>query len=92
MFIDDFVSFFDENYLIELVIDLVELICFSELGFKFIVFIYNLLFYNVFYNGVKVKNGYIFKCYEDGIFDMEDKKGDLNKSFFYYLYIKYLIE
>ncbi|EKF9181944.1 anticodon nuclease [Vibrio cholerae] len=92
VFIDDPVSSLDENHLIELAIDLAELIRSSESGIKFIVSTHNPLFYNVLYNGVKAKNGYILKRYEDGTFDMEDKQGDSNKSFSYHLYIKRLIE
>ena len=34
----------------------------------------------------------ILQRFEDGSFDLEDKKGDSNKSFSYHLYIKNLIE
>ncbi|MCE9780234.1 ATP-binding protein [Shewanella algae] len=92
VFIDDPVSSLDENHLIELAIDLAELIRSSESGLKFIASTHNPLFYNVIYNSIKAKNGYILKRYEDGTFDMEDKQGDSNKSFSYHLYIKRLIE
>lgn len=92
VFIDDPVSSLDENHLIELAIDLAQLIRSSHPGLKFIVSTHNPLFYNVLYNEVKNKNGYILKRLEDGTFELEDKNGDSNKSFSYHLYIKQLIE
>jgi len=92
VFIDDPVSSLDENHLIELAIDLAQLIRSSESGLKFIVSTHNPLFYNVLYNEVKAKSGYILKRFEDGTFEIEEKKGDSNKSFSYHLYIKSLIE
>lgn len=92
VFIDDPVSSLDENHLIELAIDLAQLIRSSESHLKFIVSTHNPLFYNVLYNEVKAKSGYILKRFEDGSFEIEDKKGDSNKSFSYHLYIKCLIE
>lgn len=92
VFIDDPVSSLDENHLIELAIDLAQLIRSSESGLKFIVSTHNPLFYNVLYNEVKAKSGYILRRFDDGSFDIEDKKGDSNKSFSYHLYIKRLIE
>jgi hypothetical protein len=90
--IDDPVSSLDENHLIELAIDLAQLIRSSESGLRFIVSTHNPLFYNVLYNEVKAKSGYILRRFEDGSFDIEDKQGDSNKSFSYHLYIKRLIE
>jgi len=92
VFIDDPVSSLDENHLIELAIDLAQLVRSSESGLKFIVSTHNPLFYNVLYNEVKANSGYILKSFEDGTFEIEDKKGDSNKSFSYHLYIKRLIE
>ena len=92
VFIDDPVSSLDENHLIELAIDLAKLIKSSESDLKFIISTHNPLFYNVLYNEVKAKSGYILKRFEDGTFELEDKKGDSNKSFSYHLYIKNLIE
>lgn len=92
VFIDDPVSSLDENHLIELAIDLAQLIKSSGPGPKFIVSTHNPLFYNVLYNEVKTKCGYILKRSEDGTFELDDKKGDSNKSFSYHLYIKLLIE
>lgn len=92
VFIDDPVSSLDENHLIELAIDLAQLIKSSNSKLKFIVSTHNPLFYNVLYNEVKAKYGYILKRFADGTFELEDKKGDSNKSFSYHLYIKRLIE
>jgi len=92
VFIDDPVSSLDENHLIELAIDLAQLIRSSESGLKFIISTHNPLFYNVLYNEVKAKSGYILKRFEGGTFEIEEKKGDSNKSFSYHLYIKRLIE
>ncbi|MCW8444577.1 anticodon nuclease [Fluoribacter gormanii] len=92
VFIDDPVSSLDENHLIELAIDLAQLIKTSDSRLKFIVSTHNPLFYNVLYNEVNAKSGYILKRFEDGTFELEDKKGDSNKSFSYHLYIKRLIE
>lgn len=92
VFIDDPVSSLDENHLIELAIDLAQLIKSSESNLKFIVSTHNPLFYNVLYNEVNTKRGYILRRFEDGSFEIEDKKGDSNKSFSYHLYIKRLIE
>jgi wobble nucleotide-excising tRNase len=92
VFIDDPVSSLDENHLIELAIDLAQLIKSSPPGLKFIVSTHSPLFYNVLYNEVNANNGYILKRFEDGTFELEDKKGDSNKSFSYHLYIKRLIE
>lgn len=92
VFIDDPVSSLDENHLIELAIDLAQLIRTSESELKFIISTHNPLFYNVLYNEVKANSGYILKRFEDGTFELEDKKGDSNKSFSYHLYIKNIIE
>ncbi|MDP4535583.1 anticodon nuclease [Alkalimonas collagenimarina] len=92
VFIDDPVSSLDENHLIELAIDLAQLIRSSQSELKFIVSTHNPLFYNVLYNELKAKTGYILRRFEDGTFEIEDKRGDSNKSFSYHLYIKRMIE
>lgn len=93
VFIDDPVSSLDENHLIELAVDLAQLIKSSESKeLKFIVTTHNPLFYNVLYNEVKAKSGNILRRYEDGTFELEEKKGDSNKSFSYHLYLKQTIE
>lgn len=85
VFIDDPVSSLDENHLIELAVNVAALINKSYFsngkGLRFIITTHNPLFYNVLYNELGVKNGYILNRYEDGTFDLEEKKGDSNKSF-----------
>jgi wobble nucleotide-excising tRNase len=92
VFIDDPVSSLDENHLIELAVSLSELIKSSTSGVKFIISTHNPLFYNVLYNELGVKFGNILKRYQDGTFDLEEKKGDSNKSFSYHLYLKQMLE
>lgn len=92
VFIDDPVSSLDENHLIQLAVNLGRLIKSSESDLKFIVSTHNPLFYNVLYNEVKAKNGYILSKFDDGTFELEEKKGDSNKSLSYHLHIKKLIE
>ncbi|MXS86331.1 anticodon nuclease [Nitrosomonas sp. HPC101] len=92
VFIDDPVSSLDENHLIQLAVNLGQLINSSESGVKFIVSTHSALFYNVLYNEVSARNGYILSCLDDGTFVHEEKKGDSNKSFSYHLHIKSLIE
>lgn len=59
VFIDDPVSSLDENHLIQLAVNLGQLINSSESSVKFIVSTHNALFYNVLYNEVGAKSGYI---------------------------------
>lgn len=92
VFIDDPVSSLDENHLIQLAVNLGQLINSSESDVKFIVSTHNALFYNVLYNEVGAKSGYILSRLDDGSFVHEEKKGDSNKSFSYHLHIKALIE
>jgi hypothetical protein len=93
VFVDDPVSSLDENHLIELAVNLAKLIKSSEsTALKFIITTHNPLFYNVLYNEVKAKSGNILRRYEDGTFELEEKKGDSNKSFSYHLYLKQTIE
>ncbi len=93
VFIDDPVSSLDENHLIELAVNLAQLIKSSESKeLKFIVTTHNPLFYNVLYNEVKAKSGNILRRYEDGTFDLEEKKGDSNQSFSYHLFLKRTLE
>ena len=96
IFIDDPVSSLDDNHLIELAVNLAQLIKSSDYsqnkGLKFIVSTHNPLFYNVLYNELGVKSGYILKRCEDGTFELEEKKGDSNSSFSYHLYLKQLLE
>lgn len=92
VFIDDPVSSLDENHLIQLAVNLGQLIKSSESDIKFIISTHNPLFYNVLYNEVKAKSGYILSRFEDGTVEIEEKQGDSNKSFSYHLHIKKLIE
>ncbi len=93
VFIDDPVSSLDENHLIELAVDLAQLIKSStSKELKFIVATHNPLFYNVLYNEVGAKSGGILRRHDDGTFDLEEKKGDSNKSFSYHLFLKHTLE
>lgn len=92
VFIDDPVSSLDENHLIQLAVNLGQLIKSSGSDIKFIISTHSPLFYNVLYNEVGAKSGYILSRFDDGAFKLEEKKGDSNKSFSYHLHIKKLIE
>lgn len=92
VFIDDPVSSLDENHLIQLAVNLGQIIKTSESGLRFVISTHNPLFYNVLYNEVSAKSGLILNRLDDGTFELEEKKGDSNKSFSYHLHIKYLIE
>lgn len=92
VFIDDPVSSLDENHLIELAVSLSTLIKYSASSVKFIISTHNPLFYNVLYNELSASSGSILKRYEDGSFDLEEKRGDSNKSFSYHLHLKQTIE
>ena len=92
VFIDDPVSSLDENHLIELAVHLGTLIRNSQSGLRFVVSTHNPLFYNVLYNEVKAKAGYVLRRVDGVSFELDEKKGDSNQSFSYHLYIKHLIE
>ncbi|HCJ6510788.1 TPA: AAA family ATPase [Acinetobacter baumannii] len=92
IFIDDPVSSLDDNHLIQLAVNLGQLIKSSSSDIKFIISTHNALFYNVIYNELSAKGGYVLSCFDDGTFEIEEKKGDSNKSFSYHLHIKKLIE
>jgi wobble nucleotide-excising tRNase len=92
VFIDDPVSSLDENHLIELAVNVAELIKASPKDLKFIVTTHNPLFYNVIYNELNSKVGYMLDKNEDGTFELKEKKGDSNKSFSYHLFLKQTIE
>lgn len=95
IFIDDPVSSLDENHLIQQAVDLADLIKSSESELKFIITTHNVLFYNVLYNELKLKNkngSYLLLKNEDGSFDILEKRGDSNKSFSYHLHLKGIIE
>jgi hypothetical protein len=93
VFIDDPVSSLDENHLIQLAVNLGQLIKSSASKVKFIVSTHSPLFYNVLYNEIGAKSGYILSRFENGDkFELEEKQGDSNKSFSYHLHLKMLIE
>jgi len=96
IFIDDPVSSLDENHLIELAVHLAQLIKSSYFtvgqGLRFIISTHSPLFYNVLYNELGVKSGYILRRNENETFELVEKKGDSNHSFSYHLYLKQLLE
>lgn len=92
VFIDDPVSSLDENHLIQLAVNLGQLIKSSVPGVRFIISTHSPLFYNVLYNEVNTRVGYILSQFEDGTFELSEKQGDSNISFSYHLHIKKLIE
>ena len=94
VFIDDPVSSLDENNLIELAVNIAQLIRSNNSGLKFIITTHNPLFYNVLSNELNLKNkgGYLLDKFEDGTFELIDKKGDSNTSFSYHLHLKNTIE
>lgn len=96
IFIDDPVSSLDENHLIQLAVDLAQLVKESPNTIKFIITTHNPLFYNVLYNELGAKNGYILRKdenkNENERFDLEEKKGGSNKSFSYHLFLRNLLE
>ena len=91
IFIDDPVSSLDENHLIQLAVNLGQKIKSSQSDLKFIISTHSPLFYNVLYNEINSKSCFILSKLDDGSFDLEDKKGDSNKSFSYHLHIKQII-
>jgi wobble nucleotide-excising tRNase len=92
IFIDDPVSSLDENHLIELAVNLASLIKHSTSNLRFVISTHNITFYNVLYNELALKAGNVLKRYDDGTFEIEEKKGDSNKSFSYHLHIKHVLE
>jgi len=91
VFIDDPVSSLDENHLIQLAVNLGQKIKSSQSDIKFIISTHSSLFYNVLYNEINSKSCFILSKLDDGSFDLEEKKGDSNKSFSYHLHIKQII-
>jgi hypothetical protein len=91
VFIDDPVSSLDENHLIQLAVNLGQKIKSSQSDIKFIISTHSPLFYNVLYNEINSKSCFILSKLDDGSFDLEEKKGDSNKSFSYHLHIKQII-
>lgn len=92
VYIDDPVSALDENHLIQMAVNLGQLIRSSTSEIRFIISTHSPLFYNVLYNELGVKSGFILSSLDDGTFELEEKRGDSNKSFAYHLHIKNLIQ
>ena len=92
VFIDDPVSSLDDNHLIELAVNVAGLIKSSQSNLKFIITTHNPLFYNVLFNELGSKEGYLLSKNEDGTFELTSKRGDSNKSFSYHLFLKHTIE
>jgi hypothetical protein len=91
VFIDDPVSSLDDNHLIELAVNLAELVKKST-NLKFIISTHSPLFYNVLFNELGNKTCYMLNKLEDGTFELQEKKGDSNKSFSYHLFLKHTID
>ena len=47
----------------------------KKVGLYFIITTHNPLFYNVLYNELELKSGYILKKKEDNTYEIEEKKG-----------------
>ena len=95
VFIDDPVSSLDDNHLIELAVNISELIKSSKFeisNLKFVITTHNPLFFNVLYNEIGLKVGYLLSKQEDETFELIEKKGDSNKSFSYHLFLKQTIQ
>ena len=89
--IDDPVSSLDENHLIELAVNLAELNKKTS-NLKFVISTHNPLFYNVLYNELGNKVCYMLNKFEDGTYELVEKKGDSNKSFSYHHFLKQTIQ
>lgn len=92
VFIDDPVSSLDDNHLIELAVNIAKLIKSSKSALKFIVTTHNPLFYNVLFNETETKTCYMLQKFDDGTYELPEKKGDSNKSFSYHLFLMQTIE
>lgn len=92
IFIDDPVSSLDENHLIELAVNIARLTKDSSPDIKFIITTHNPLFYNILYNEIGAKTGFILKRLEDGSYMLDGKNGDSNSSFSYHIFLKQTIE
>lgn len=99
IFIDDPVSSLDENYLIQLAVDLAQLVKSSESEVKFIITTHNPLFYNVLHNELNSDDGsYKKKSFEkyrmvkldDGTYQLISQPND--SPFSYHLYLKSELE
>lgn len=89
IFIDDPVTSLDDNHLIQMAVDLANLIKKSEFqnGLRFIITTHSSLFYNVLFNELGTKNGYMLRKNEDGSYDLDTSYGDSNRNFSYHQYL-----
>lgn len=100
IFIDDPVSSLDENYLIELAVNIAGLIKSSQSELRFIITTHNPLFYNILYNELDLKKKnkkgneccFLLDKKDDGTFELDGKLGDSNKSFSYHHYLIQIIQ
>lgn len=101
VFIDDPVSSLDDNYLIQLAVDLAQLVKSNKSDVHFIITTHNPLFYNVLYNelnsddksyGYKKKNliKYRMAKLDDGTYELHEQLND--SPFSYHLYLKLELE
>lgn len=90
IFIDDPVSSLDENYLIEIAVDIVQLIKSNQSSLKFIITTHNPLFYNILFNELKNAEKYILNKNEDGEYTLLKQKND--SPFAYHIHLKHEIE
>lgn len=54
---------------------------------RFIITTHNPVFYNVLFNELNNKTGYLLERFEDGTFELQEKGGQSNKSFSYHLHL-----
>lgn len=87
VFIDDPVTSLDDNHLIQMAVDLAHIIKKSDSNLRFIITTHNPLFYNVIYNELGTKNGYMLTKNEDSSYDLDVRFGDSNKNFSYHHYL-----
>lgn len=86
--IDDPVSSLDQNYLIELAVNLAELInsC-QSLNIKFCITTHNMLFYNVICHELKNKDCSVLKLLDDGTFELQKIRHNPDTLMSYHLYL-----
>lgn len=92
IFIDDPVTSLDDNHLIQMAVNLAGIIRKNESELKFIITTHSPVFYNVLYNELNRKTGYMLEKNEDGTYDLNESKGDSNKSFSYHHYLIAIIK
>ncbi len=92
IFIDDPVTSLDDNHLIQMAVNLAGIIRKNESDLKFIITTHSPVFYNVLYNELNKKAGYMLEKNEDGTYDLNESKGDSNKSFSYHHHLIWIIK